>query len=247
MVVKENSKSKTTKKSRKSDEDSKTGADEPISVHKRNLYFVSFPVVFVFNILSSLVYHLYLIFKYFYCHFARFGLLQRLRRRAATHVQELSDGNALCEAPQHISEMSTKGPKHSSGPGPADPLLAKQKAHHRKAFECISKALKIDEENEGKYPLYLLWPYVPRKYVWLILQFVIFLSAGQKDLAIELYRKGILELEKGIAIDCTGGKGEVWERAQRLHVKMKTNLSMAKDRLSFLGMLFYLCGLVAVC
>ncbi|XP_034249792.1 spastin isoform X2 [Thrips palmi] len=207
MVVKENSKSKTTKKSRKSDEDSTTGADEPISVHKRNLYFVSFPVVFVFNILSSLVYHLYLIFKYFYCHFARFGLLQRLRRRAATHVQELSDENTLCEAPPHISEMSTKlGPKHSSGPGPADPLLAKQKAHHRKAFEYISKALKIDEENEG-----------------------------QKDLAIELYRKGILELEKGIAIDCTGGKGEVWERAQRLHVKMKTNLSMAKDRLSFLA------------
>lgn len=38
----------------------------------------------------------------------------------------------------------------SSGPGPGDPLLAKQKHHHRRAFEYISKALKIDEENEGK-------------------------------------------------------------------------------------------------
>ncbi|KAE8741370.1 hypothetical protein FOCC_FOCC013069 [Frankliniella occidentalis] len=206
MVVKENSKSKGAKKSRKSDDDFVSGVDENISVHKRNLYFVSFPVVLFFNILSSLVYHLYLIFKYLYCQFARLGLLQRLRRRAATHVQELSDGNTLCEIPPHVTEMSSKfGPKHSAGPGPADPLLAKQKAHHRKAFEYISKALKIDEENEG-----------------------------QKDLAIELYRKGILELEKGIAIDCSGGKGEVWERAQRLHVKMKTNLSMAKDRLSFL-------------
>lgn len=37
---------------------------------------------------------------------------------------------------------------HNVGPG--DPLLAKQKHHHRKAFEYISKALKIDEENEGK-------------------------------------------------------------------------------------------------
>lgn len=37
---------------------------------------------------------------------------------------------------------------HTVGPG--DPLLAKQKHHHRKAFEYISKALKIDEENEGK-------------------------------------------------------------------------------------------------
>ncbi|XP_066249266.1 spastin isoform X4 [Euwallacea similis] len=93
----------------------------------------------------------------------------------------------------------------NSGPGPGDPLLAKQKHHHRRAFEYISKALKIDEENEG-----------------------------QKDLAIDLYRKGISELEQGINVQCWGGQGEVWERAQRLHEKMKTNLAMAKDRLQFL-------------
>ncbi|XP_059218130.1 spastin isoform X3 [Stomoxys calcitrans] len=92
-----------------------------------------------------------------------------------------------------------------SGPGPGDPLLAKQKHHHRRAFEYISKALKIDEENEG-----------------------------HKELAIELYRKGIKELEDGIAVDCWSGRGEVWERAQRLHDKMQTNLSMARDRLHFL-------------
>lgn len=43
---------------------------------------------------------------------------------------------------------------HNVGPG--DPLLAKQKHHHRKAFEYISKALKIDEENEGNTPKYML-------------------------------------------------------------------------------------------
>ncbi|KAK6635788.1 hypothetical protein RUM44_001042 [Polyplax serrata] len=91
-------------------------------------------------------------------------------------------------------------------PGPGDTLLVKQKQHHRRAFEYISKALKIDEENEG-----------------------------HKDLAIELYKKGIIELEKGVAVECNGGKGELWERAQRLHDKMKTNLSMAKDRLEFLS------------
>lgn len=42
-------------------------------------------------------------------------------------------------------------------------------------------------------------------------------------------------MELGIAVHCWGGRGEVWERAQRLHEKMKTNLSMAKDRLQFLG------------
>lgn len=54
-------------------------------------------------------------------------------------------------------------------------------------------------------------------------------------MAIELYKKGIGELEKGIAVECHGGHGEVWEHAQRLHDKMCTNLAMAKDRLDFLG------------
>lgn len=54
-------------------------------------------------------------------------------------------------------------------------------------------------------------------------------------MAIELYKKGIGELEKGVAVECNGGRGEVWERAQRLHDKMRTNLAMAKDRLDFLG------------
>lgn len=61
-------------------------------------------------------------------------------------------------------------------------------------------------------------------------------KTGQKELAIELYKKGIYELERGIAVDCWGGRGDAWQRAQRLHDKMKTNLGMAKDRLHFLGM-----------
>jgi len=61
------------------------------------------------------------------------------------------------------------------------------------------------------------------------------IGTGQKEMAIELYKKGIGELEKGIAVECTGGHGEVWEHAQRLHDKMCTNLAMAKDRLDFLG------------
>ena len=45
-------------------------------------------------------------------------------------------------------------PRKPAGPGPGDPLLAKQKHHHRRAFEFISKALKIDEENEGIFVHY---------------------------------------------------------------------------------------------
>lgn len=57
----------------------------------------------------------------------------------------------------------------------------------------------------------------------------------QKEIAIRLYKEGILELERGINIDVWQGHGEKWVKAQRLHDKMQTNLAMAKDRLHFLG------------
>lgn len=60
-------------------------------------------------------------------------------------------------------------------------------------------------------------------------------STEQKEIAINLYREGILELERGINIDVWQGSGEKWTKAQRLHDKMQTNLAMAKDRLNFLG------------
>lgn len=65
-------------------------------------------------------------------------------------------------------------------------------------------------------------------------------------MAIELYKKGIDELQKGIAVECNGGRGEVWERAQRLNDKMKTNLAMAKDRLDFLSMSGFFFSLLTV-
>ncbi|XP_060099922.1 spastin isoform X3 [Heteronotia binoei] len=76
---------------------------------------------------------------------------------------------------------------------------------HKRAFECISTALRIDEDE----------------------------TAGQKEQAVEWYRKGIEELEKGIAVLVTG-QGDHYERARRLQSKMMTNLAMAKDRLQLL-------------
>ncbi|XP_055945167.1 spastin-like [Argiope bruennichi] len=87
---------------------------------------------------------------------------------------------------------------------PENPF-ALQRYHHRRAFDFISKALKIDEENDGP-----------------------------KDLAIEYYRKGIDELKRGIAVNCNQGTGPTWERSRRLQDKMRTNLNMAKDRLEYL-------------
>uniref|UniRef100_A0A8C0LL84 Spastin n=1 Tax=Canis lupus dingo TaxID=286419 RepID=A0A8C0LL84_CANLU len=79
------------------------------------------------------------------------------------------------------------------------------RAFHKQAFEYISVALRIDEDEK----------------------------AGQKEQAVEWYKKGIEELEKGIAVIVTG-QGEQYERARRLQAKMMTNLVMAKDRLQLL-------------
>uniref|UniRef100_A0A3B3QS02 Fidgetin-like protein 1 n=1 Tax=Paramormyrops kingsleyae TaxID=1676925 RepID=A0A3B3QS02_9TELE len=76
---------------------------------------------------------------------------------------------------------------------------------HKQAFEYISLALKIDEDDKG-----------------------------QKEQAVKWYQKGILELQKGIAIKITG-EGEHRDRIRRIQDKMTTNLSMAKERLQLLG------------
>lgn len=229
------------------------GAPSISSVHKQNLYIVSFPIIFLFNILRSLIYQLFCIFRYVYgastkviyrphkreCNIEivvgsnksfqnsrientlpseidKNQLVHYHSRNSSLATYPLAGGSGIgigniaaasgqqrYRSAQQL-DMSGRG-NPSSSPGPGDPLLAKQKHHHRRAFEYISKALKIDEENEG-----------------------------HKELAIELYRKGIKELEDGIAVDCWSGRGDVWERAQRLHDKMQTNLSMARDRLHFL-------------
>ncbi|XP_043254740.1 spastin isoform X4 [Colletes gigas] len=182
------------------------------SVHKRNLYIVSFPLILLFNVLRTLLYQLFVVFKYLYTSTSQ--LIQRRQASKQTCQLEIVVGQKSAESLNNnlhnSGQIENKGmsqvPRRPIGPGPGDPLLAKQKHHHCRAFEFISKALKIDEDNEG-----------------------------QKEMAIELYKKGIGELEKGIAVECTGGRGEVWEHAQRLHDKMRMNLVMAKDRLDFLA------------
>uniref|UniRef100_A0A672JBY2 microtubule-severing ATPase n=1 Tax=Salarias fasciatus TaxID=181472 RepID=A0A672JBY2_SALFA len=80
------------------------------------------------------------------------------------------------------------------------------KNYHKQAFEYISKALRIDEDD-----------------------------SGEKGEAVQWYKKGIAELEKGIAVEITVQAGDQYERAKRLQDKMVTNLTMAKDRLVLLG------------
>ncbi|XP_044275057.1 spastin isoform X4 [Varanus komodoensis] len=130
--------------------------------------------------------------------FAVFALLRFLAFQLgllfAWLCERLSRGRALMAA--------AKGTSRAGAAGDAPEQV---RACHKRAFECISTALRIDEDE----------------------------AAGQKEQAVEWYRKGIEELEKGIAILVTG-QGDHYERARRLQNKMMTNLAMAKDRLQLL-------------
>lgn len=139
---------KSPKKSRKSADD-RDAKQEYTSVHKRNLYFVSFPVILLFNILRSIIYQLFVIFKYVYANTSR--LVHRPKATNSSCNVQVVVAESEVEVQEYPEDMSQLHPKHPTGPGPGDPMLAKQKHHHRRAFEYISKALKIDEENEGEY------------------------------------------------------------------------------------------------
>ncbi|XP_066473885.1 spastin isoform X6 [Tiliqua scincoides] len=128
--------------------------------------------------------------------FAAFALLRFLAFQLgllfAWLCERLTGGAALMAA--------AKG-----GPSRAGDAPDAVRGCHQRAFQCISAALRIDEDE----------------------------AAGQKEQAVEWYRKGIEELEKGIGVSVTG-QGEHYERARRLQAKMMTNLAMAKDRLQLL-------------
>ncbi|XP_062282915.1 spastin-like [Scomber scombrus] len=78
------------------------------------------------------------------------------------------------------------------------------RSHHRRAFEFISAALRVDEAERG-----------------------------DKHQAVGWYQRGISELEEGVAVQVTGS-GEKCERDRRLQNKMKTNLMMTRERLQSL-------------
>ncbi|XP_036922528.1 spastin isoform X4 [Sturnira hondurensis] len=154
-------------------------APPPESPHKRNLYYFSYPLFAGFALLRLVAFHLGLLFVW---------LCQRFSR-------------ALMAA----KRSSPAAPASASPPAPVPGGEAERvRAFHKQAFEYISIALRIDEDEKG-----------------------------QKEQAVEWYKKGIEELEKGIAVIVTG-QGEQSERAKRLQAKMMTNLVMAKDRLQLL-------------
>ncbi|KAG8504820.1 Spastin [Galemys pyrenaicus] len=199
------------------------------SPHKRNLYYFSYPLFLGFALLRLVAFHLGLLFVW---------LCQRFSR-------------ALMAAKR--SSRAAPAPASASPPSPVPGGEAESvRAFHKQAFEYISIALRIDEDekvsavdiNNGHHRS-SVWSSTSdassyAKHTWemfdvffILINNYFYFKAGQKEQAVEWYKKGIEELEKGIAVIVTG-QGEQFERARRLQAKMMTNLIMAKDRLQLL-------------
>ncbi|XP_031807095.1 spastin isoform X6 [Sarcophilus harrisii] len=162
------------------------------SPHKRNLCYFSCPLLATFALLRFVAFHLGLLFVWLCQRFSRALMAAKRSTRAAATAATGPGATAAASAP-------------APQPVPAGGEAERVRAFHKQAFEYISFALRIDEDEK----------------------------AGQKDQAVEWYKKGIEELEKGIAV-VVSGQGDQCDRARRLQAKMMTNLVMAKDRLQLL-------------
>ena len=114
------------------------------SIHGRNLKIFAAPLLFIFAVLRTLAYQLWVALFILGCR-SRRALTQR------SAEQKVTDEEAPC-----LSTPMASNDKCRQGVGPGEPALALQKHHHRKAFEHISRALKIDEEDSGLFTFCLV-------------------------------------------------------------------------------------------
>lgn len=98
------------------------------SSEKKTLIFLSFPVIMIFNALKYILFELFIVLKFIY------NSSSRILNKPAV----ANNGEVL----EVVKGDDNKGTEMD--------LLQLQKHHHKKAFEYISQALKIDEtQNAG--------------------------------------------------------------------------------------------------
>jgi spastin len=136
----------------------KEPAKEPVSnvnqvcVHRKNVKVVALPIIALFNLTRVVAFYIWIVLSFIFDIILKAAPNSRISAQLATQPERRLQFAEDNESP-----------------------LSKQKRHHRKAFELISKALKLDDEDKEK-----------------TLE------------AIELYRNGIRELEAGIRINVKG-------------------------------------------
>ncbi|XP_052346615.1 spastin-like isoform X2 [Oncorhynchus keta] len=147
-----------------------------VSLLKRIVYYFFYPLLALFAVLRVLVLNFGVLFAW---------LCERMSRAMVARPKQPA-------ADEHANKVC----KQDSG--------EQIRNSHKQAFEYISVALRIDEDDKV-----------------------------HKEQAVQWYKRGIAELERGIAIK-VAENGEKYERDKRLQAKMITNLIMAKDRLELL-------------
>lgn len=108
------------------------------SFHERNLYVASLPLVASFTLFGYFSHVLFIIFHCIWEYIIKLRSLVSLSCSTNVHSKISHEGNVI-NVPVEMSKNSA-----------IENQLLKQKLHHRKAFEYISLALKIDEEDKGK-------------------------------------------------------------------------------------------------
>jgi len=143
------------------------------TVHRRNVHLFAQPVILAFHVIRFLAFQLWLLLSVVY----RVGsnvlatrpptsdVVQTATAAAAATEQDGETRRTSSSSTSSIVDMARPGPgspgrvtvpavgSGAAGGGyavrPGAPVLAQQKHHHRKAFEYISKALKLDEDGKG--------------------------------------------------------------------------------------------------
>lgn len=114
---------------------SKKNSDNKEPDEDRKTFLVlSFPLIVFFNIIKALLFELFLILKFVY------NTSSRLVK--PTHQQEAVNLEVVKGDDSNIKDLEKLDMD----------LTQRQKYHHKRAFEFISQALKIDEtQNPGVY------------------------------------------------------------------------------------------------
>ena len=96
------------------------------SVHRKNFQIAAYPVIALFDLVRFIAFYLWLLLS------LTFNI-----------VIKVIPGERISVL------MTNRGDRRIQFDDDNESPLTKQKRHHRRAFELISKALKLDEEDKG--------------------------------------------------------------------------------------------------
>lgn len=114
--------------------------------YRRNIGIAASPLLFIFGLIRQLAFQFWLVLTLVVCKSRELSRGQCYRRLR---------GGVSADA-----EAAMTSPSRVKSPSPAEPALSQQKHYHRKAFEYISKALKVDEEDAGYNCMPLLFVFL---------------------------------------------------------------------------------------